>query len=216
MKTRLLAVLAVAGAAAVANAQDTTMTYTIVWDNAQINNGGTNTGAVFATITPGIGSTVKWTTSPGKGQNGTIQSFASSVFGAQNLLNGLNGTLKWTVPAALNLAGIPGALNAAGDLVGTNAGQVGKTLNPNPIIDNPIKILDISWTDTTGGNFLVNYGATSASGKMFLDIGLANGNWVGHNATKLAFGQGGFAVVPAPASMALLGLGGLVAARRRR
>jgi hypothetical protein len=213
MKTRLFAVLAVAGIAAAANAQDTTITYTIKWDNASINNGGTNTGAVYAEITPGIGSAVKWTTAPGKGQAGTIEAFASSVFDTLNLLNGSNGALSWTVPAALNVAGIPGSANGGG-IAGTNAGQVGKTLNPNPVLDNPIKLLDLSWTDTTGGTYDVNYGIKSASGKMFLNIGIAN--WVGHNATFRVDGQGGFSVVPAPASMALLGLGGLVAARRRR
>lgn len=217
MKTRALAVLAVAGLAAVAQAQDTTMTYSIVWDKASINPGETNTGKVVVEIKPGIGSTILWTTAPGKGQAGILKAFASSIFDTLSVLNGNQGTLAWTVPAALGVAGIPGTSNGAGGITGTNAGQVAPPLNPTPVLDNPITVLNISWTGNAGFSGDVNYGIKSSSGKMFLDISTGgNPIWVGHNATSRVDGQGGFTVVPAPASMALLGLGGLVAARRRR
>jgi MYXO-CTERM domain-containing protein len=217
MKTRALAVLAVAGLAAIANAQDTSISYSIVWDKASINPGETNTGKVIATVTPGFGATIKWTTPPGKGQNGILKAFASSIFDTVNLLNGEQGTLAWTVPTALNLANIQGNLNGGG-IVGTNAGQVAPPINPNPNVDNPITILNLTWTGNAGFSGNVSYNVKATSGKMFLDISTTpTPTWVGHNATKLeSAAAGNFTVVPAPASMALLGLGGLVAARRRR
>ena len=215
MKTRALAVLAVAGLAAIAQAQDTTISYSIVWDNAVIAPGGTNTGKVVAEIKPGIGSTIAWTTSPGKGQPGILKAFASTIFDTLNLLNGQNGTLSWTVPAALNVANLKGDPDGSGGIKGTNSGQVGLPINPTPLTDNPITILNLSWTGNAGWMGDVNFGLKTSSGKMFLDIGTTSPIWVGHNATIRVDGQGGFSV-PAPASMALLGLGGLVAARRRR
>jgi hypothetical protein len=63
------------------------------------------------------------------------------------------------------------------------------------------------------GNWFVSAGATGISGRTFVTAGgadLATFNIGGGTATVRYF------VVPAPSAMALLGLGGLVATRRRR
>lgn len=216
MKTKAcVALVGVAGGlfAGLAFGQDTTMSYSIKWDKPTIENGQTNTGAVWAEITPGIGSSVKWTTPPGKGQQGTIWYFANTIFDTLNLLNGSNGTLAWTVPEVLNGAGLPGTANGGG-ILDTWAGQPGAPLNPNAITDNPIKVLDLEWTDVTGGSYEVDYAISPKKGKMFLYIGIPNA--VGHDATFLVGMAGGFSVVPAPAVWCFVGLGTLAACRRRR
>jgi hypothetical protein len=214
MKIRALAVLAVAGLATVSNAQPIeALSYSVEWDFASINNGGTNTGGVYATITPDIGTQTAWNTVPGKGQAGILKAFASSIIALVNNLNGLNGNIAWTVPADMNLANIPGVPDGLGGITNSQSGQFGPPTNPTPNLKQKVLILALSWTDTAGGNYSVDYGVKSSSGKVWLDVGLAA--WVGENAVRTD-GKGGFNVVPAPASLALLGLGGLIAGRRRR
>lgn len=149
----------------------------------------------------------------GEGQQGTIWYFSNAIFDTLNLLNGSNGTLAWTVPEALNVAGLPGTANGRG-ILDTWAGQPGGPLNPNPIKDNPIKVMVLEWTDVTGGSYKVDYAISPKKGKMFLNIGIANP--VGHDATFLVGTAGGFSVVPAPAAASLMALGLIAACRRRR
>jgi MYXO-CTERM domain-containing protein len=213
MKTRALSVLAVVGLASVANAQAIEgITYVIEWTNASISSGA-NTGAVYAILDPGVGTASAWNTPPGKGQAGTIKAFASSIFDTLSVSNGTNGTLAWAVPANMNLANIPGSSNGAGGITGSNAGQLGPPSNTAPVVDNKVKILDLTWTLNVAGNYTVQYAVKSTSGKVYLDVGLAS--WVGENAVRTDKG-GSFNVTPAPASLALLGLGGLIVGRRRR
>lgn len=213
MKIRALAVLAVAGLAAATNAQPIeTITYSVEWDQASIT-GGSNTGAVYATITPDIGTTTAWNTKPGTGQAGKLMAFASTIGNLVNTANGLNGTLDWTVPTDVNAANIKGTADGSGGIAGTQSGQFGPPVNPAPNTKQKVKILDLKWTLGVAGNYSVSWDFNATSSKVFLDVGLAS--WVGENAAKVS-GKGGFNVTPAPASLALLGLGGLVAGRRRR
>jgi hypothetical protein len=86
-----------------------TIKYTIKWEKTVIQTfGDTNKGEVFAEIIPGIGSTVAWTTPPGKGQPGKIMAFGSTIFDIINLEGGLSGTLQWTVPKPFDLFSLPG------------------------------------------------------------------------------------------------------------
>jgi hypothetical protein len=175
---------------------------------------------VYATISPGQGTVVPWTTPPGKGQPGVIKGFASSIFDFLNTLNGTEGTLKWTVPHSLDLVNLPGTPDGNGGIKGTTAGQV----TPGGIgggyfnYDNPIKILDLQWQDTGEMfNGFVEYTTKVSSSKVFLDIGTTNPLWVVHNATKIVNGVGMFGVsIPSPASVMLLGLAALVTPRRRQ
>ncbi len=211
MKTRALSVLAIVGLASAAQAQET-LTYVIEWANASISQ-GSNTGAVYAILDPVVGTKTTWNTPPGTGQAGTIMAFASSIFNTTGVQNATKGTLAWTVPTDVNAANKKGTDDGAGGITGTNAGQFGPPVNTNPNVGNKVKLLDLTWTITTAGNYTVEYAIKSTSGKVFLDVGLAS--WVGENATRTDKGAS-FNVTPAPASLALLGLGGLVAGRRRR
>jgi hypothetical protein len=198
---------------------ETAMTYSIVWEKSQIAPGETNNGKVVCTIEPGLGTVVPWTTPPGKGQPGAIKSFASSIIDVVNVLNGKEGQLSWRIPATLNISGKPGMLNANGDIVQSCSGQVAPPTNPGPIIDNPIALLTVDWTASTqvSSPFDVQYSVKATSGKMFIDIGLPSGGWVGHNATKLVSGpSGGFTVIPAPGAASAIVLAGFVTLRRRR
>ncbi len=213
----LLTGLAVVGhASPTARAQDTTITFSIKWEKATIGQGETNTGGVWAEITPGIGSVIKWTTPPGKGQEGKILAFASSVFDTMNLLNGTKGTLQWTVPQAWNIASLPGVHDGQGGIAGSNAGQTGGGgLNPSPVLDNPVQILSLKWTEQTGGSYDVNYGVKSLAGGMYLGIGLIP-MWVPHKATFRVDGQDGFSVIPTPGAVTVVAFGLAAAMRRRR
>jgi hypothetical protein len=214
MKTRaIFALAAAAGMATVASAQEG-MTFSIKWDKAVVNNGEVQTGSVWATFTPPIGSNTNWNTPPGSGQPGTVEAFASSQGHLLNILNGTAGTLAWTVPSAVNLANKPGTPDGNGGISTTQAGQFGPPANPTPLLDNPIKILDLMWTPSNYSAKTVTYKFDGTSAKLWLDVGLQA--WVGENAIITDSGNTSFEVVPAPATLALLGLGGLVAGRRRR
>lgn len=214
MKNQLCVIACVFGCGTTAIAQDVTIKYSIKWDKAIIlSNGDSNTAGVYAEIVPGLGTSVPWTTLPGKGQPGTIKAFASSVFDILAIQGGNAGTLQWTIPTALNLANIPGSPNGQGGITGANAGQVGVPLNPNPVLDNPVKIMDLKWTHNGNPFTTIEFQAKATSGKVFLDVGLAS--WVGHNAKFLVEGNGGFSI-PSPSAWAVLGLAGVMTSRRRR
>ena len=220
MKTKTcVALVGLAGGffAGFALGQDTTITFSIKWDKPTIGAGETNTGAVWAEITPGLGSSIKWTTPPGKGQQGTIVAFASTVFDTMNLLNGGKGQLKWTVLPDWATVGIPGEPDGNGGIKGTNAGQVAEGgLNPQANKKNPVQLLSLTWTAQAGGMYDVAYGLSSKSGKMYLNIGTGFQFWVAQAATFRVDGQSGFSVIPAPAAWCVAGLSTLLACRRRR
>ncbi len=218
MKKRAIALLCVMSCGLAAHAQDVTITYSVKWDFQVIQGGGTNTGAIYATIDPGLGSTIKWTTPPGKGQPGILKAFASGIFDLMNTLNGTEGTLSWTIPTTWNIAQQPGTPDGNGGFKGGNVGQIGFPLNPTPNMENPVKLADLKWVDTGDAfNGLIEYTTKVASSKVYLDIGTTNPIWVGHNATNIVNGVGMFGVsVPTPAACSVIGAGALVASRRRR
>jgi len=201
----------------IVNAQDVSMTFSVVWDKPAINPGETNTGAVYAEIAPGIGSVVPWNTPPGKGQPGVIKRFATSIFDLLNLSNGQAGTLQWTVPVMLNIANIQGTPDGNGGVAGINVGNVGAIILPFPgLDDNPIKILDIAWThDLTVPASEVTYSVKPASAKVFLDIGNGFPTLVGHNA-KQTFVVPGTFQIPTASSASVVAMTLLLAFRRRR
>jgi len=195
-------------------AQDVTITYSILWDKATVLPGDSVTAGIYAKIDPGIGTSVPWTTFPGKGQPGTIKYFYYSIFDIINVQNGQLGTLSWTVPAALNVANIPGVPDGKGGITGTYSGQTG-SLSPNPVLDNPIKILDLKFT--AGPSVQpseVIFEVAPTIGKVWLNIGIPN--YVGHSAQFLIGSKGGFTLLPAPSAALTLGAAALVASRRRR
>lgn len=210
MKTRaIMALMAVAGTAAVASAQGTA-TYSIAFGSAggpntvQLNPGQSTSVFVNVSFSPGVGGG----TPPAAG-------LSDGGFG----INGGGG--GWSGGALPN----PWGAQAVGG-VGVNAGTGSATgvsgvvwgygflFNlPHPFPQNPANV----WTGTytagaTAGVFNVSFAGLAPTGVFAGATGLPTVVTYASNG-----GQGGsITIVPAPASLALLGLGGLVAARRRR
>jgi len=246
MKTRaVLAVVAVAGLAAAANAQESfvySLTFTEVNAGTSVAvsapNGTIDTGeaarvALKITMTPGIGATVTYTPPPAPG-TGTLAGLGSVFFdiGQTNALGGtwnlitrnaggadINGTPNnWTLGGA-------GVGNAAGGIDAAQAGQFvlpGSTANvSNPIVN----IWRATWTPSTYTNRTVTFQSAAAvaagpnHSSILVQYGLDPNTGDPLYVAKYIsaqFGNVQIPVAPAPASLALLGLGGLVAGRRRR
>ena len=221
MKTRaLFALVAAAGLASVANAQEA-ISFKLYFSNNSINEGGTNKVMIDVAFAPPGGSTAKWDTPPGTGQTGTVIAFAAAVLDMLNKGNAQNGTWSnLTLHGDYSQGGLlsPGTPNAGGGIDKINMGQSG----PNPNIynkDNPIvQIWAADWTGKAGFQGVVSLELNLSAGKTAKTWLKVDGVQVpvADNWTFLTNGTQSFAVVPAPASLALLGLGGLVAGRRRR
>lgn len=221
MKTRaILALTAVAGLAAVANAQNNgngALSFAI--GNNNLAPGQSTTVTVSATFNA-VGSTLPWTTNGGTGQMGTVNGFNSAVFGVTGAGTG-SGT--WS-----NLTLGPGLVappfGNPGVIAGMNVGNINAGVGFGaPIANQPV----VLWTGTfTAGNLGVVNLATafvavgSPPNGPYQGLEIALGGIVpGLNVThyiNTTNASGAITIVPAPASLALLGLGGLVAARRRR
>lgn len=204
-----------AGVATVANAQYPieTLTFSIEWENDVSPSNPMVKGAVWATISPDIGATVAWNTKPGTGQLGTLEAFASTIFNTSNVENGATGKLAWTVPTNYNVNGKIGTPDGNGGIHETNVGQFGPPVNTSPLIDQKVKLLDLTWVTSDFSARHVQYETQAIWAKVYLDVGLAV--WVGENAS-IVNGSGGFWVVPAPSVVALIAPLLLVATKRRR
>jgi uncharacterized protein (TIGR03382 family) len=246
MKTRaVLGILAAAGLATTANAQES-VSYTLTWSevnagtgtavavpNGQIDPGEGARISISVNITPGIGSTATYTPPPPPG-SGTIAGLGSIFFDLTGTnLNGgtwssINRNPGGTAPnGVLNnwTLGDPGVGQANGNLLNAQAGQFvlpGSTANNS----NPVnQVWRGTWNPSSyaarTASFLSS-GALPASGNhssILIQYGLdAGGNpqYVGKFVSGTFGGSGNIPIAPSPSSLALLGLGALVAGRRRR
>ncbi|MBL9031312.1 MAG: PEP-CTERM sorting domain-containing protein [Phycisphaerae bacterium] len=190
--------------------------------------------SIRATISPGIGATSTYTPPPPPG-SGTIAGLGSMF--VDLIGTNLNGG-TWsniTRNAAANPGGIAGGGNwalggqgtgqANGDITAVQAGQFvlpGSTANSLNPIGN---IWRGTWnpSDYTSRNASISLVGAAASGgqhsSILIEYGL-DGNGDPQYVAKFVSGVFGstqpFAIQPAPSSLALLGLGGLIAGRRRR
>ncbi|MFM9997027.1 MAG: PEP-CTERM sorting domain-containing protein [Phycisphaerales bacterium] len=220
MKTRaILALTAAAGLAGVANAQETAQ-YIIGVSAATISPGQSVNVSVSASYAPGVGANAVWNTLGGTGQTGTVAGFSLAVFNLLgNAAAGVSGS--WS-----NLVIGPGfsPFANAGTIAGNNVNgaEIGTGFGP-PLATAPTTNPVLLWTGTWTASAASGVGAMNLTASA-LNGGLVHiwlqGGTVGAFASEDAWGvtngQGTFSVIPAPASLALLGLGGLVAARRRR
>jgi len=186
-----------------------TVEFSIKWDQAVIAPGETATGGLWISITPDIGTQTQWNTPPyGQGQLGTLAAFATAGFGVTNILNGQTGSLAGHNLPIFTLAGtLPPSPDGQGGLTNTDAGQIGQPLNPSPITDQQIKILDLEWTTTDYTAREVWFEAKPAWAKVYLkDIpGLPIPNqWVGETAVAITMPASTFIVIPAPSMLALV------------
>ncbi len=189
-----------------------TFTYTIEWENAPLP-GVAAKGGVYV-MCEEIGKDIQWFTPPGTGQWGEAKAFASTIYSVVNVQNATTGTLSWTVPAEFSISQKPGDGDGNGGISSIHGGQFGPPLNTNPVVDNKVKVLTLEWMTTDFSTYrFVEWTTKATSGKVYLDVGLSA--WVGQNVIKVD-GSGGFWVVPAPGGLALMGLAGVAAMRRRR
>ena len=195
---KIASLIVVAGIAAAAGAQ--TMTY-----NWSVTDDGNGDGL----IEPGESAMLTLSASMDPDQSGTDGGFAGSIY---EILGGTN----WDTGVVAVHDNLLDALTDDGTLVGNDVTGIESFQLPlffNPFFDasNPIDIYKITWTpndytarsvDVSDANHQNNDVYTDNFGTSIPYTAVING--------------ANFQVVPAPASMALLGLGGFVATRRRR
>ena len=192
---KLASLIAVAGIAAVASAQ--TLTYS--WSVSDTGNGDGFIEAGESALLSMVG-----TMDPGAtGFAGSIYQIlgdaewaAGSVDSYDNLLDALTND---------------GVLQGNGDITGIESFQLPPLFNPFFDASNPIALYKITWTPASyDGQTVVVGDANHLNNDVYTDT---SGTSIPYDGVA---GTATFQVAPAPASMALLGLGGLVATRRRR
>ena len=188
---KLATLIAVAGIAGVASAQTMTMNWTLSDDgdgDGILTPGETGIATMWATMDPGT-----------TGFAGSIYNFNTDGAGAyafDNLLDALTDD---------------GTDDGMGNVTNIESFQLPPFFNPEFIADNPIAIATFTYTPDTYAPHTVNFTtADHLNFDVYTDDFGTNEGYTG------VVEGGSFNVVPAPASMALLGLGGLVATRRRR
>lgn len=173
--------------------------------------------------------TMDWTVSDTGNGDGIIEPGESALLALSATMNPMPqvgyggsifdiiGTSNWntgTVDSYLNLidslATGPGTLGGNNDITAIESFQLPPFFNPNYNSSNPITIYTITWTpsDYTGRTVSLT-SANHANFSVYVDTFGGNAEYSG------VVNGARFDVVPAPASLALLGLGALVARRRR-
>lgn len=145
------------------------------------------------------------------------------------VLNANSGA--WTQTAFQDIGLVTGApigtgLLAVTDVDGDGAPDTGTNAVDSTIANtyfgaggNWVDLYRFRYTVTNFAGRTVNVGLTGLSAQVFTNLQESGGNWGPDAPTSITAVSGtgtSFNVIPAPASAALLGLGGLVAARRRR
>jgi MYXO-CTERM domain-containing protein len=194
-----IALLAVAGLATVASAQNvsTNLNVALSFDKTSIAIGETATATISASWTGVTGS--------------YFSSFNVNINASGEYVSLSNvAPIAWNNPA-LGFNG-QGTVSGA-SILNMQASQF--SLIPPFVSTNPILVTSFTVTGTAEG--ILSYSTTNAAGApfpfsvtgpVFSDPVVEFGND--------AFSSGELRVTPAPSAMALLGLGGLVAGRRRR
>jgi hypothetical protein len=194
-----IALLAVAGLATVASAQNvsTNLNIALSFDKTSIGIGETATATVMASW-DGVAGSYFSTFTASLNANGEFVSVSNlAPIAWNNAALGFNGTGTVSGASILNLS----------------ASQF--SLIPPFVNTNPILVTTFTVTGTAEG--VLSYSTTTAAGAPFpfSVTGPVFSDPVvefGHD----AFSSADLRVTPAPSAMALLGLGGLMAGRRRR
>ena len=188
---KLASLIAVAGIAAAASAQ--TITYSWTVSDTELSPGESAVLTLWATMDP----------MPAVG-------FAGSIYDIMGGANWDTGTISGATNLVDSLATGPGTFEANNDITGIEAFQLPPFFNPSYDASNPIALYELTWTPNDYTARTVDVGdANHQNNDVYVDT---FGTSVSYDGVT---GSARFNVVPAPASMALLGLGGLVARRRR-
>jgi hypothetical protein len=197
---KIVALIGVAGLAAAANGQ----TGSAEW--------------MANVVAPDGGTTATVTLSANMTADTPFVALSATIFDTLNTAGSdFGGITSWEVLNSLDELTQDLTTTDGDSLFGTNAGQL--TVFGPFTSANPIDILTFTWTADDG--FVIGAGSdvsyTTSTTNFLLWVGddkkTADALDIGGSVTDAAFG---WQVVPTPASMALLGFGGLALARRRR
>jgi hypothetical protein len=242
----MLALTAVAGIAAGASAQAITtgsnVTYALSW--SEVNGNGNNNLEpgesallVMNTSFTNQGQLASFSPPIGPFTSGTILGFGSGfldlrgtggtagAFNYSSPPNNSAGTSGFGVRGGWRIAGNAshGTPNGAGD--GMINIQPGQFPNPDlPNSTNPINgMYRLLWTPSSYTERIVTFSlaraavASATGASVYLDLDGSVGSSVYVAESNISYGSVNIPIgIPAPASLAMLGLGGLVAAGRRR
>ncbi len=199
MKT--IALIAAAGLTTAASAQVDSLVISLTWDKTTIAIGETATATITSTHVGPEGS--------------YLTVFAANLWASDQIVE-----VTSIAPIAWNqdLSGLSGQGEADGaNVLNLNAGQ--NSLLGEYVDDNPLLITTFTVVGTAEGVLTYTAEASVPPNGAWAIIGQGNpivpefpAVWFG---TDVLDSQA-LTVVPAPSAMALLGLGGLVAGRRRR
>ncbi len=195
------ALLAVAGLATVASAQVDSLVISLTWDQTTINIGETATATITSTHVGPAGS--------------YLTVFAANLWASDQIVE-----VTSVAPVAWNqdLSGLTGQGIASGaDVLELEAGQ--NSLLGAIDSSNPLVVTTFTVTATAEG--VLTYSATPSVPPNGPWAIIGKGNPIVPEFPAVWFDVDVFqsqalTIVPAPSAMALLGLGGLVAGRRRR
>lgn len=197
MKTTALVLLA--GLASAAAADVMTFDWTV-------GDTGNNDGV----IEPGESAMLTLWVAMDPDQSGNGGGYAGSIFGIFGTGNWGTGSVDSYANLVDSLGNGPGTLQGNNDILGVDSFQLPSDFNNSFDSSNPIAVYAITWTPATYAPRTVSLGTSGHQN--FSVYTSASGNSVEYTG---AVNDARFQVVPAPASLALLGLGGLVARRRR-
>jgi MYXO-CTERM domain-containing protein len=191
-----VALIAVAGIASVAAAQNFSLT--VVPSATEVGEGGTFTLSVYGDADQGshlLGGAFSLSSDSSLIDSMSWANAAWSAFNTDNGYGG-NGNYNEVIFGQLVIPGIfpPAAGSEVGSLIGTF--QVNLAAAGTGIIDIAL--------NSTGGDFTLQT-VDSVTGDLFDDT-----------QGQLSLGSTRVTVTPAPSALALLGLGGIAAGRRRR
>ena len=241
MKTRsILALTAVVGLAAAAHGQATTsstVTFAFSWNEAPGGNGNNildpgesaiihltasfdnqNTVGSYAPFPPGTGTgTIRGLGSGFIDLNGSATTGnANGAWDVDPNVNGYGTNSSWDLVG--NPSGWGTSVNGGSNLQNVQMGQfplsVNSIVTTNPVAD----IWTGLWTPASYAGRTVTFqsAAGNASGGLAASVIFKTTAGVVGATCPAIFGNVQIPIAPAPASLALLGLGGLVAGRRRR
>jgi hypothetical protein len=226
------ALLALSGAAAgQASTTAATLSYSLFWEDTGNHNGVLEVGEsahlhLTVTMTPGVGTLIPFTGGQG-GPTGTLRCIGTGFIDLTGA-GGTQGTFNvdtfagYGVDPTWDLVGPSGygTPNGTG-LMNIQFGQV-PIGNPLLITTNPIiNVWNSLWTPTSYSPRTVTFGiatGTAAGGhasQVIIKWGPQFGN-LQYAYSLSDFGTLNIPILPAPATLALLGLGGVIAAARRR